>query len=133
MACETRIDAVIKATVTDLIRAEISGQPEGRVSAQISAVTGRGVKGVALENGEIVFTMSDGAKVSIGKLPEADIPKATETAVGAVMAGDHLSVDENGRMSVDVSETVEQNDDGPVSGGAVYELIGKVENALAGI
>ena len=55
MACETRIDAVIKATVTDLIRAEISGQPEGRVSAQISAVTGRGVKGVALENGEIVF------------------------------------------------------------------------------
>ena len=111
MACETRIDAVIKATVTDLIRSR-DKRTDGRKSLCSDKRGDRQrSKGVALENGEIVFTMSDGAKVSIGKLPEADIPKATGNGRWGGDGRGSSVCGRKRRMSVDVSETVEQNDD----------------------
>lgn len=58
-----------------------------------------------------------------------DIPIATTERLGGIIVGDHLTVTENGRLSVTVSEDVEDDNTHPITAAAVYTEIGNI-NAL---
>ena len=64
-----RINACIDAIIKSPVYADISADIPYALTAEIEGVTGRGVADVILDNGEIVFVMSDGERISIGKLP----------------------------------------------------------------
>lgn len=133
MASDTRvrIDAGLEAEIRSQLCAGIYADVPETTTAEIDGVTGRGVENVTLENGDIVFVMTDGERISIGALPVPEIPVASADTLGAVKVGENMTMDENGRLSADVSDRVSQGDKRPVSGGAVYELIGEIETALS--
>lgn len=133
MADDTRvkISAALSAEVKDMLCADIQASVPSALSAEIDGVTGRGVAGVTLENGNIVFVMTDGDSINIGPLPEPEIPIASAEVPGIVRVGGNLTIDENGRLSADVSQSVSQGDTKPVSGGAVYDMVGNIETALS--
>ena len=58
-----------------------------------------------------------------------EIPIATTSRLGGVIVGDHLSVTEQGRLSVDVAQSVEGDNTNPISAAAVYMEVGNI-NAL---
>lgn len=58
-----------------------------------------------------------------------DIPPATEDSLGGIIVGDHLSIDENGRLSVITADSVEGDNTHPISAAAVYMEVGNI-NAL---
>lgn len=58
------------------------------------------------------------------------IPKATKTTLGGVIVGDGLTVDETGKIAVDVAEELEPGSQKPISAGAVYEILGDLQTLL---
>ena len=132
MASDTKakIDAVIEASAAGVLYAGISAEIPSELKAEIEGVTGRGVDSVVLENGEIVFIMTDGDCISIGELPTQEIPIAGVNTLGLIKVGDSLKIDAEGRLSADVAEKAVQGDSRPLSGGAVYELVGNIETVL---
>lgn len=132
MASDTKakIDAVIEASAAGVLYADISAEIPSELKAEIEGVTGRGVDSVVLENGEIVFIMTDGDRISIGELPTQEIPIAGVNTLGLIKVGDGLKIDAEGRLSADVAEKAVQGDSRPLSGGAVYELVGNIETVL---
>ena len=58
-----------------------------------------------------------------------DIPIATEEELGGVIVGDHLSITEEGRLSVVTTDAVAQDNTHPITAAAVYMEVGNI-NAL---
>lgn len=58
-----------------------------------------------------------------------EIPPATTDAIGGIIVGDHLSVTEEGRLSVVVADSSEEDNTNPISAAAVYMEVGNI-NAL---
>lgn len=129
----SKINASLDAVVESRLYSDIYGEIPFAISAEIEGVTGRGVADIILDNGEIVFIMTDGKKISIGNIPSPEIPIASETVLGVIKVGENLKISEDGALSVDTSKTVAANDDKPVSGGAVYEMVGEIENVLSDV
>lgn len=128
-----RINACIDAIIKSPVYADISADIPYALTAEIEGVTGRGVADVILENGEIIFVMSDGERISIGKLPVPEIPTASSEVLGGIKVGENLVIDESGTLSASAVQEVIKDDDRPVSGGAVYEIVGEVENILSDV
>lgn len=101
------------------------------VSASVYGVIGRGVSDVKLnENGELIFIMSDGQEINLGKLPEASIPTASAETLGGVKIGENLKIDENGALSVDTASEMAEDNTKPITSGAVYTEVGNIEALL---
>lgn len=61
------------------------------------------------------------------------IAPATSDKLGAVKIGDNLKITEDGVLSVDTAEAVEQDNTKPVTSAAVYTEIGNIEVLLAAL
>lgn len=57
---------------------------------------------------------------------EIEIPKADTENLGAIKVGENLTVAEDGTLSVDTAETVEETDARPITSQAVYSEFGKI-------
>ena len=62
-----------------------------------------------------------------------DIPPATRDRLGGVIVGEHLSITEEGLLSVMVAESVEGDNTNPISAAAVYTEVGNINALLRGI
>lgn len=112
------------------IKAQLKAQLSPQLNASIYGVIGRGVSSVRLnDNGELIFIMSDGAEVNLGRLPEPSIPTATADVLGGIKVGDNLKITD-GVLSVDTAAKVEQDNTKPVTSGAVHMEIGNIEVLL---
>lgn len=58
-----------------------------------------------------------------------EIPPATTDTIGGIIVGDHLSITEEGRLSVVVADSSEEDNTNPISAAAVYMEVGNI-NAL---
>ena len=59
-----------------------------------------------------------------------ELKPATEETLGGIIVGDNLSIQENGKLSVDTAEKVEAGDKRPVTADGVYRVIGNIEHLL---
>ena len=59
--------------------------------------------------------------------------KNKKTELGGIKVGENLVIDESGTLSASAVQEVIKDDDRPVSGGAVYEIVGEVENILSDV
>jgi hypothetical protein len=67
-----------------------------------------------------------------------DVPLATKETAGIVIVGDYLTVDEHGKISVDVADSVNESETRPVSSNGVYEyvdgkIVGPILNKLTDV
>ena len=119
--------------VEDKLEAAVRAVLSPSVSAVLYGAAGRGVKSVGTnENGELIFTMTDGKEINLGRLPAGDIPAATEENIGGIRVGDSLKIT-GGVLSVDTASSVEKDNTKPVTSGAVYTEIGNIEVLLSNI
>ena len=61
------------------------------------------------------------------------LPPATTATLGGVIVGDHLSVTEDGTLSVIVANNAEHDNTNPISAAAVYTEVGNINALLATI
>jgi len=69
--------------------------------------------------------------LNVNKYP--DIPIATTRRFGGIIVGDHLSVTEEGRVSVVMSDTLSSDNTNPVSAATVYTEVGNINALLQSI
>ena len=96
------------------------------VNGEINAASVEGTMGVSSILGGIEI-----AGVVIEESP--DIPIATTERLGGVIIGDHLNITEEGRVSVTVASSPEDDNTDPISAAAVYTEIGNINALLATI
>lgn len=76
----------------------------------------------------------NGKTLELTEAGEAEnIPIATTTTLGGVIVGDNLTVDENGRISVDTADAPEEDNTRPITSAAVQTSIGNIEVLLGTI
>ena len=114
-----KIDGVIEAVL------------KPSISASVYGLIGRGVSDIkSNDRGEIIFIMSDGTEINIGNLTGLSLPHASEDILGGVKVGKNLKIDETGRLSVDITDKVSEDNTKPVTSGAVYTEVGNIESLL---
>lgn len=62
-----------------------------------------------------------------------DILPATTERLGGIIVGDHLSITEEGLLSVKVANNVEGDNTNPITAAAVYTEVGNINALLQGI
>ena len=62
-----------------------------------------------------------------------DIPVASDTVLGGIKVGENLKINENGVLSVDTANAVEQDNTKPITSAAVHVEIGNIEALLAAL
>lgn len=62
-----------------------------------------------------------------------ELPPATTSTLGGIIVGDHLSVTEEGTLSVIVANDAEHDNTNPISAAAVYTEVGNINALLATI
>ncbi len=101
------------------------------VTALAYGCIGRGVREISMnENGELIFTMSDGNEITLGKIP---FPSASAETAGAIKVGENLKISPEGILSVDTASQVEKDNTKPITSGAVHTEIGNIEILLENI
>jgi hypothetical protein len=114
-----KIDGVIEAVL------------KPSISASVYGLIGRGVSDIkSNDRGEIIFIMSDGTEINIGNLTGLSLPHASEDILGGIKVGKNLKIDENGILSVDITDKVSEDNTKPVTSGAVYTEVGNIESLL---
>ncbi len=114
-----KIDGVIEAVL------------KPSISASVDGLIGRGVSDIkSNDRGEIIFIMSDGTEINIGNLTGLSLPHASEDILGGIKVGKNLKIDENGILSVDITDKVSEDNTKPVTSGAVYTEVGNIESLL---
>lgn len=98
---------------------------EINVASVVGEVNSASVIGEVSTNGILGDVAVEG--VVIINRPEIDI--ATTETLGGIIVGDHLSITEEGRLSVKMAETIEGDNTNPISAALVYMEVGNI-NAL---
>lgn len=62
-----------------------------------------------------------------------ELPIASTIQLGGIKVGNHLLISNDGKLDVDVTENIEQNNMKPITSGAVYREIGNIEALLGTI
>lgn len=62
-----------------------------------------------------------------------DVLPATTERLGGIIVGDHLSITEEGLLSVKVANNVEGDNTNPITAAAVYTEVGNINALLQGI
>lgn len=105
-----------------------------QIKARMSAYIGRGVKSVYVnDSDELIFLMTDGQEVNLGKLPEAPLPIASADTLGGIKMGENLKISADGVLSVDTAKAIEEDNTKPVTSAAVYTEVGNIEALLSKI
>lgn len=58
------------------------------------------------------------------------VPIMSETVAGIAMVGDNLTIDAEGRLSVDTADAAEQDNTRPITSAAVHTVVGNIEILL---
>ncbi len=58
------------------------------------------------------------------------VPIMSETVAGIARVGDNLTIDDEGRLSVDTADTAEQDNTRPITSAAVHTVVGNIEVLL---
>lgn len=59
-----------------------------------------------------------------------ELPVASADKLGGVMVGENLAIDENGRLSVDTTDGVSEDNTRPITSAGVYVVVGNIEALL---
>ena len=59
-----------------------------------------------------------------------ELPVASADELGGVMVGENLTIDENGRLSVDTTDGVSEDNTRPITSAGVYVVVGNIEALL---
>lgn len=59
-----------------------------------------------------------------------ELPVASADKLGGVMVGKNLAIDENGRLSVDTTDGVSEDNTRPITSAGVYVVVGNIEALL---
>lgn len=59
-----------------------------------------------------------------------ELPVASSDELGGVMVGENLTIDENGRLSVDTTDGVSEDNTRPITSAGVYVVVGNIEALL---
>lgn len=103
-----------------------------QIKARMSAYIGRGVKSVYVnDSDELIFLMTDGQEVNLGKLPEAPLPIASADTLGGIKVGENLKISADGVLSVDTAKAIEEDNTKPVTSAAVFTEVGNIEVLLS--
>lgn len=62
-----------------------------------------------------------------------DVQIMSETVAGIAKVGDNLKIDDEGRLSVDTTDEVEEDNTRPITASAVYATVGNIEVLLSTI
>lgn len=60
-----------------------------------------------------------------------DLKPATKSTLGGIIVGDNLTVDMNGRVSVETADEVEQDNTKPITAAAVHTVVGNIDVLLS--
>lgn len=82
------------------------------------------LNGTAMPNGALQ------GKVHIPDLAVKEVDIATETSLGVIMVGENLKITQEGVLSVDTANDVEQDNTKPITAAAVYTEIGNIDALL---
>lgn len=109
----------------------LKGILKPQYKAFLAGYIGRGVKDVYMnDGGELIFIMSDGAEINLGKLPTSPLPTASADVLGGIKVGENLKIDEKGVLSVDTADKATRDNTKPITSGAVYTEVGNIEALL---
>ena len=98
--------------------------------ASITGIVGApSIIGHVVSNGVVSDVKVAGAVINRYDHVIVNMPPATRETLGAIIVGDHLSITEEGNLSVNVVNSVEQDNTNPIAASAVYMEIGNI-NAL---
>ena len=110
----------------------IAGIPRAAtITGQISVSHAATVKGRINSPAQVQGTVGDGVYIS-GNVPY-ELPPATTDTLGGVIVGDDLLVTQEGRISVDKTDSFSADNTKPVTAAAVYTEIGNINALLATI
>ena len=59
-----------------------------------------------------------------------ELPVASADELGGVMVGENLTIDENGRLSVETTDGVSEDNTRPITSAGVYVVVGNIEALL---
>lgn len=96
------------------------------INGDISAAS---IRGEVSGNGVLGGVTVGGVKI----IQYPDIPIATTSRLGGVKVGDHLSITEDGVLSVIVANEIDEDNTHPVSAATVYTEVGNINALLQSI